>query len=108
MYGKRDFTLEPKILGRNLNLRNDLTGDETIDQRDPGIRAQAVRYLLTHLRYQNEVSKAEILSNWNISKALFEHISGDAPSRVVEILDVMKNHVFLDKTVPRYIKSRIR
>ncbi|KAF2188316.1 hypothetical protein K469DRAFT_661021 [Zopfia rhizophila CBS 207.26] len=107
VYARRDFTLEPKILGRNLGLRKESTGDKDLDQRKPGVRNNAVRYLLTHLKYQDELVKTEILSNWNIVRALLDHLHSDPPSLIVEILDVMKNHVFLDKTIQRQIKSRI-
>ncbi|ORY02070.1 ribosome 60S biogenesis N-terminal-domain-containing protein, partial [Clohesyomyces aquaticus] len=102
VYAKRDFTLEPKVLSRNISLWK-----EGHDQRKPSIRINAVRYLLAHLKYQDEFAKAEILSNTIVVRALFDHLHADPPFLVLEILDVMSNHVFLDKAIPRRVKSRI-
>ncbi|KAF2467611.1 uncharacterized protein BDR25DRAFT_266536 [Lindgomyces ingoldianus] len=102
VYAKRDFTLDPKVLSRNLGLWR-----EGQDQRKPSIRINAVRYLLAHLRYQDEFAKADILSNSIVVRAVFDHLHSDPPFLVLEILDVMSNHVFQDKAIPRRVKSRI-
>jgi nucleolar pre-ribosomal-associated protein 1 len=106
VYAKRDFTLDPKILGRNIGLWRDSTeGDD--QRRKPSIRVNAIRYLLANLTYQDELAKIDILSHLNIVRAVFDHLSSDPPFLVAEILDVMMNHVFQDKTIPRYVKSKI-
>lgn len=107
VYAKRDFTLEPKILGRNIALWRDNKGDVDLDKKKPSIRVNAVRYLLAHLVQQDELAKTEILSNTNLIRALFDHLHADPPFLIQDILDVFKNHVFLDKTIPRHVKSRI-
>ncbi|KAF2855567.1 hypothetical protein T440DRAFT_439902 [Plenodomus tracheiphilus IPT5] len=105
VYAKRDFTLEPKILGRNISLGR---GQSPADHvKKPSIRATATRYLLTHLRYQDERAKSEILANSNVIRALFDHIRTDPPFLIYEILEVFRSHVFQDKTIVRHIKSRI-
>lgn len=105
VYAKRDFTLEPKILGRNINLGREQSAADHI--KKPSIRTTAVRYLLTHLRYQDERAKSEILSNTNVVRAVFDHIRTDPPFLIYEIFNVFKSHVFQDKTIVRHIKSRI-
>lgn len=105
VYAKRDFTLEPKILGRNINLGREQSAVDHV--KKPSIRTTAIRYLLTHLRYQDERAKSEILSNTNVMRAVFDHIRTDPPFLIYEILDVFKSHVFQDKTIVRHIKSRI-
>ncbi|KAH7398184.1 ribosome 60S biogenesis N-terminal-domain-containing protein [Pyrenochaeta sp. MPI-SDFR-AT-0127] len=105
VYAKRDFTLEPKILGRNISLGKEQPAADHVKR--PSIRTTAIRYLLTHLRYQDERAKSEILSNTNIVRAVFDSLRTDPPFLIYEILDVFKSHVFQDKTIARHIKSRI-
>jgi len=105
VYAKRDFTLEPKILGRNINLGREQSAADHV--KKPSIRTTAIRYLLMHLRYQDERAKSEILSNTNVVRAVFDHIRADPPFLIYEILDVFTSHVFQDKTIARHTKSRI-
>ncbi|KAL5116459.1 hypothetical protein ACEQ8H_005580 [Pleosporales sp. CAS-2024a] len=105
VYAKRDFTLEPKILGRNIGLRKEQSAVD--HQKRPSVRTTAIRYLLMHLRYQDERAKTEILSNVNIVRGIFDHLSADPPFLIYEVFDVFKSHVFQDKTMARSIKSRI-
>ncbi|USP78891.1 hypothetical protein yc1106_06165 [Curvularia clavata] len=105
VYAKRDFTLEPKILGRNINLTREQSAAD--HAKKPSIRTTAVRYLLTHLRYQDERAKSEILSNTNVVRTVFDHIRTDPPFLIYEILDVFRSHVFQDKAIPRHTKSKI-
>ena len=105
VYAKRDFTFEPKILVRNILLRKDQSISDHI--KKPSIRTTTVRYLLTHLRYQDEVIKSEILSHTSIVRAIFDHLRADPPFLISEVLEVFQNHVFLDKTIARHVKSHI-
>ncbi|KAL1605724.1 hypothetical protein SLS59_003528 [Nothophoma quercina] len=108
VYSKKDFTLEPRILGRNIALWKEHKGMSIADMhKKPSVRTTAVRYLLTHLRLQDERAKVEILSNTNVTRAVFDHLSTDPPFLIFEIFDVFANHVFKDKAVPRQTKSRI-
>lgn len=108
VYSKKDFTLEPRILGRNIALWKEHKGMSVADMhKKPSVRTTAIRYLLTHLRLQDERAKVEILSNTNVTRAVFDHLSTDPPFIIFEIFDVFTNHVFKDKTVPRQTKSRI-
>lgn len=105
VYAKRDFTLEPKILGRNIGLRREQSAAD--HKKRPSVRTTAIRYLLEHLRYQDERTKSEILSNVNIVRGIFDHLSADPPFLIFEVLDVFVSHVFQDKAMPRSTKSRI-
>lgn len=108
VYSKKDFTLEPRILGRNIALWKEHKGMSVADMhKKPSVRTTAIRYLLTHLRLQDERAKVEILSNTNVTRAVFDHLSTDPPFLIFEIFDVFTNHVFRDKTVPRQTKSSI-
>jgi nucleolar pre-ribosomal-associated protein 1 len=105
VYSKRDFTLEPKLLGRNISLGREQSAADHV--KKPSIRTTAIRYLLMHLRYQDERAKSEILSNTNVVRAVFDHIRADPPFLIYEILDVFESHVFKDKAIARHTKSRI-
>jgi nucleolar pre-ribosomal-associated protein 1 len=105
VYAKRDFTLEPKILGRNIGLRREQSAAD--HKKRPSVRTTAIRYLLMHLRYQDERAKTEILSNVNIVRGVFDHLNEDPPFLIFEVFDVFKNHVFEDKAMARSTKSRI-
>ncbi|KAH7089101.1 ribosome 60S biogenesis N-terminal-domain-containing protein [Paraphoma chrysanthemicola] len=105
VYAKRDFTLEPRILGRNIGLRKEQSAED--HKKRPSVRTTAIRYLLEHLRYQDERAKSEILSNVNIVRGIFDHLSADPPFLIFEVFDVFISHVFKDKTMPRSTKSRI-
>jgi nucleolar pre-ribosomal-associated protein 1 len=105
VYAKRDFTLEPKILGRNIGLRKEQSAAD--HKKRPSVRTTAIRYLLMHLRYQDERAKSEILSNVNIVRGIFDHLSIDPPFLIFEVFDVFKSHVFMDKAMARSTKSRI-
>ncbi|KAF1965240.1 hypothetical protein BU23DRAFT_546313 [Bimuria novae-zelandiae CBS 107.79] len=108
VYTRKDFTFEPKILARNIAAWKNIQGQSAEEiQRKPSVRTVSVRYLLAHLKYQDERTKAEILANKDVIRAVFDHVTVDPPHLISEILDAFRNHVFLDKTIPRAVKSRI-
>ncbi|OCK82401.1 hypothetical protein K432DRAFT_424178 [Lepidopterella palustris CBS 459.81] len=107
VYSKRDFVLDARTLARNLSLWKDQSDRKFETARKPSIRTNAVRYLLHHLKYQDEGAKIDILKQGNVVRALFEHIWTDPPALAVEILDIVKKHVFLDKSIPRKSKARV-
>jgi nucleolar pre-ribosomal-associated protein 1 len=108
VYARKDFTLEPKILARNIATWKDSKGQTALElQRKPSIRTTSVRYLLAHLKYQDERAKAEIVSNKDVVRAVLDHLTTDPPFLIAEIFDVFTNHIFLDKAIPRHVKSRI-
>ncbi|KAL1598043.1 hypothetical protein SLS60_008531 [Paraconiothyrium brasiliense] len=108
VYSRKDFTFDPKILTRNIGAWKSIEGKTAEEiQRKPSIRTVSVRYLLAHLRYQDERTKAEILGNKDVIRAVFDHVTVDPPHLISEIFDAFRNHVFLDKAIPRAVKSRI-
>ena len=107
VYSKRDYTFDSKTLARNLGLWKASSECNAEESRKPSVRSNAVRYLLTHLKYQDEGGKSDILKQGNVLKALFEHINTDPPALVVEVLDIVKNHVMLDKSITRKSKSYV-
>ncbi|PSN61923.1 hypothetical protein BS50DRAFT_560853 [Corynespora cassiicola Philippines] len=108
VYARKDFTFEPKILARNIGMWKESKGETSVElHRKPSVRTTAVRYLLTHLKYQDEHIKAEILSNTQITRSLLDNLHTDPPFLIFEIFEVLKNHVFQDKAIPRNVKSRM-
>ncbi|KAJ4296884.1 hypothetical protein N0V90_006932 [Kalmusia sp. IMI 367209] len=108
VYARKDFTFEPKILARNIGAWKDTQGQSALElQRKPSVRTVSVRYFLAHLKYQDERTKIEILANKDVVRAVLDHLTIDPPHLISEIFDALKNHVFLDKTIPRAVKSRI-
>lgn len=108
VYARRDFTLEPKILARNIATWRDSKEQTALElQRKPSVRTTAVRYFLAQLRYQDERAKVELLSNKDVVRAVLDHLSTDPPFLIAEIFAVFRNHVFLDKLIPRNVKSRV-
>lgn len=108
VYARKDFTFEPKILARNIGAWKSVQGQSVEEmQRKPSVRTVSVRYLLAHLKHQDERAKMEILANKDVVRAVFDHLTVDPPQLISEIFDAFRNHVFLDKTIPRAVKSRI-
>lgn len=108
VYARKDFTLEPKILARNISTWKNSSAHTALDlQRKPSVRTTSVRYLLAQLKYQDERAKTEIMSNKDVVRAVLDHLTTDPPFLIAEIFDALTNHVFLDKTIPRHVKSRI-
>ncbi|KAF2645522.1 hypothetical protein P280DRAFT_417343 [Massarina eburnea CBS 473.64] len=108
VYARKDFTLEPKILARNIATWKDSQGQTALElQRKPSIRTTSVRYLLAHLKYQDERAKIDIVSNKDVVRAVLDHLTTDPPFLIAEIFSVFTDHVFLDKAIPRHVKSRM-
>jgi nucleolar pre-ribosomal-associated protein 1 len=107
VYTKRDFTFETRCIVRCLGLKRTSTDDATEDWRKPSVRANAIRYLLAHLRLQKEGPKIDIMKQGNIMRALFEHVVDDRPEIVADILQVTKKHIIQDTSMPRSSKSQM-
>ncbi|KAL5418668.1 hypothetical protein PMIN04_007228 [Paraphaeosphaeria minitans] len=108
VYARKDFTFDAKIMTRNIGAWKSIEGKTAEEiQRKPSVRTVSVRYLLALLRYQDERTKAEILGNKDIIREVLDHVTVDPPHLIYEIFDTFQNHVFLDRAIPRAVKSRI-
>lgn len=108
LYAKRDFTFDTKIITRNLHHnKTDSENAEDDSRRKQSVRATAVRYLLAHLKYQEEGVKIDILRNGNIVRALFSHLKEDPHHIAKDILAVVKSNILLDDSLPRQTKSQV-
>ncbi|KAK7538095.1 ribosome 60S biogenesis N-terminal-domain-containing protein [Phyllosticta citribraziliensis] len=104
VYSKRDLTFDAKVLARNLGLWK-ASGSPEKDRKRPSVRTNAVKYVLSHLRIQDEGVKIDILKQVIVIRALFDHIREDSPEVASEILQVVKSHVISDREIPKSSKS---
>lgn len=101
------YTFDGKVLSRNLSMWSDGASDFEVSNRRPAVRTNAIRYLLAHLRHQSGVVKSDILKNGNVIRALFEHVHHDPPDVLKEVLDVVKQCVLSDSSIPRSDKAHV-
>ncbi|KAK7509056.1 ribosome 60S biogenesis N-terminal-domain-containing protein [Phyllosticta citriasiana] len=104
VYSKRDLTFDAKVLARNLGLWKASESLEK-DRKRPSIRTNAVKYVLSHFRTQDEGAKIDILKQVIVIRALFDHIKDDPPEIASEILQVVKSNVISDREIPKASKS---
>ena len=73
----------------------------------PSVRNNALHFLLSNLKFQDHIAKADILSQSKTVRALFQGISEDPSHVVLEILDSLRRSVVLDDTLARKYKSKL-
>ena len=61
------------------------------------MRTLTVRYILTHLKYQPEGGKIDILKQRPLCGSLFQYVREDPADLVVELLRTTEQNVFKDK-----------
>jgi nucleolar pre-ribosomal-associated protein 1 len=103
VFRARDQTI--KGLARNLSLR--YTGDGVEDPRKPSVRTNALRLVLSLIKFLPSESKRELLNQRDIVSALTKDIRDDPPFMVRDILETLKSHVILDTKLPRDAKVKI-
>lgn len=94
-----------KNLARNLNLR--FTGDGVEDRKKPSVRSNAIRFILTCIKFLPAEAKRELLNQRDIVAALMKDIKDDPPFIVREIIEALKTHVLLDEALPRDAKTKV-
>ena len=103
LYLHRDVTF--KQLDVFLGMRKD--SGSIVDYRKPSIRNNALRYLFTNLKLQDQVTKTEILAQGRIFRAVLQDIREDSPAIVQSILDALKKDVLGDGAISRASKGRV-
>jgi nucleolar pre-ribosomal-associated protein 1 len=103
VFRARDQTF--KGLARNLSLR--YTGDGVEDPRKPSVRTNALRFVLSSIKFLPVDAKREFLNQRDIVSALTKDIRDDPPFMVRDILDTLKIHVLLDTKLPRDAKVKL-
>lgn len=102
---QRDVTF--KRLDIFLGMRSTSTREKGADKPRPSVRNNAVRYLLASLRMQDRTTKAEILSQSRLIRALFHGLAEDSSELIREVLESVKKSVILDDSLARKHKSRL-
>ncbi|KAB8760600.1 hypothetical protein FH972_026592 [Carpinus fangiana] len=105
VYSAKSFTLDPKILSRNLSLWKTLPEDPEEARRRPAVRSVAIRYLLANLKFQSSSIKAELLKYSNVFRSTFEHLKQDPTDVLQELLRGFKLNVLQDAAISRQSKS---
>lgn len=105
LYVQRDVTF--KRLDIFLGMRSPSAKEAKGDRPRPSVRNNAVRYLLANLRMQDRTTKAEILSQSRLVRALFHELTEDTSEIIREILESVKKSVILDVSIARRSKSRL-
>ncbi|KAG5951710.1 hypothetical protein E4U53_002442 [Claviceps sorghi] len=91
-------------LGRNLETGH--LGENQEDTRKTSIRVNAVRFLLSCLKYLHSEGRKELLSHKDLLSHLTYMMKNDPPHLVLELLDSLKSHVLMDTRIPREAKFR--
>jgi nucleolar pre-ribosomal-associated protein 1 len=103
VFRARDQTF--KGLARNLGLR--YTGDGVEDPKKPSVRTNALRFVLSSIKFLPTEAKRELLNQRDIASALTKDIRDDPPFMVCDILETLKSHVLLDTKLPRDAKVKL-
>ncbi|PMD62487.1 uncharacterized protein K444DRAFT_525099 [Hyaloscypha bicolor E] len=103
VFRRRDQTF--KGLARNLGLRYASNGVE--DPRKPSVRTNALRLVLSAIKFLPAEAKRELLNQRDIVSALTKDIRDDPPFMVRDILETLKIHVLLDTKLPRDAKVKL-
>lgn len=103
IFQKRDFTL--KALSRNLSLGYEGEGVE--DLKKPSVRTNALRFLLSMIKFLPTELKRELLNQRDITSAITRDIRDDPPIMVRDTLETLKTHILLDEALPRDSKTKI-
>ncbi|KAL6860513.1 hypothetical protein ACO1O0_004541 [Amphichorda felina] len=91
-------------LGRNLEIGQISDGQE--DARKTSVRTNAVKFLLSCLKYLHSDSRKELLSQRELLSHLTFLIRSDPPHLILEILSTLKTHVLMDDKIPREVKLK--
>ncbi|KAF7861611.1 uncharacterized protein EAF02_010565 [Botrytis sinoallii] len=103
VFRSRDYTF--KTLARNLSLK--YTGDAVEDRKKPSVRTNALRFLLSIIKFLPTESKRELLNQRDVVMGLTRDIRDDPPFVIRDILETLKSGVMQDDTLPRDAKSKV-
>lgn len=107
VFAKRIFRARASTfasLGRNLRLGSGIDAPE--DARRTTIRSNAVRFLLSCLKYLHSEGRREFLSQKEMLSHLTFMIKSDPPHIALDILDCLKTRILADEKIPRDVKSK--
>lgn len=105
VFAAKTFTLDAKVLSRNLSLWKAESEDKEEARRRPSVRTNTVRYILANFKFQSSQAKAEILRYGNMTRSLLEHVKHDSAELLKETFNVLKTSVLADAAVPKTNKG---
>lgn len=105
LYSYRDVIF--KRLENFLTMRNGSKTKMPDGHPRQSIRTNALRFLFANLKLQDRITKAAILSQARVFRAVFQDIELDSPIVISEILNALKQDVLLDPTVSKITKNRL-
>jgi nucleolar pre-ribosomal-associated protein 1 len=103
VFRARDQTF--RSLARNLSLR--YNGEGVEDWRKPSVRTNALRFLLSSIKFLPTEARRELLNQRDIVSNITRDIKNDPPYMVREILETLKTHVLQDDALPRDAKTKV-
>lgn len=106
-YAKRIFRARQHTftsLGRNLEIGH--ASDTQEDPKKASVRTNAVKFLLSCIKYLHSDGRKELLSQKDLLSHLTYMIKGDPAYLVVEIIDTLKEHILMDDRISRESKFR--
>ncbi|KAG9238484.1 ribosome 60S biogenesis N-terminal-domain-containing protein [Amylocarpus encephaloides] len=104
IYRTRDHTM--KSLVRNLNLR--FSGDGLEDVKKPSVRTNALRFILSTLKFLPTEAKRDLMLNQRQVFMAITNVKLDDPSFMLrEILSMLKTQVLQDEALPRDAKTKV-
>jgi nucleolar pre-ribosomal-associated protein 1 len=107
LYARKDMTFEPRMMSRNLSLTKSVSEANPERAKHPSVRSNAVKYLLTNIRLQNEGVQMDIIKQTIVTKALLEGLPNDSNAQIAEILKVLEMHIIHNQHIPWIEKGRM-
>ncbi|KAL2761140.1 hypothetical protein ACRALDRAFT_1078420 [Sodiomyces alcalophilus JCM 7366] len=103
LFRARDFTFA--AFARNLEVRNS-TDSGPEDPTKPSVRTNAIKLLMTCLKFLPGDAKKELLMQKEVVSHLTFLLKDDPPYLIVDMLQTLKKHVLMDDQVAREVKFR--
>lgn len=105
VYNRRDVTF--KRLNVFLGMRNSTGSSSEKEPQKTCGRNCAFQYILLNIRFQDKVAQAELLSQPNLTRVLFQTLSDDSPRMISSFLDTVKTYILSNTAVPKIVKTRL-
>ena len=105
VYQQRDVTF--KRLDIFLSMGSPSTAMNKGGKPRPSVRSNALQYVFSNLRFQDQAAKEDILSQPKVIRAIFHNISEDTRETIFDTLDSLKKSVILDNLLRRRYKSKL-
>ena len=105
VYQQRDVTF--KRLDIFLSMGNQSPSTINGYKVKTSVRSNALQYVLSNLRFQDQGTKGDILSQPKLIRAIFNSISEDPSEIIINVLESLKKSVILDSSLGRKYKSML-